>query len=142
MFVGTSTHTLDDKGRLVLPARWRQQLEEGAYVSKSLDGCLSVYRAEDFETWALELREKMKRGAVERGAVRSLSAGAGEVALDRQGRITIPPQLRSYAGLSEGVVVIGNLDHIEVWSAERWADADAAGSSSLINAGPGLEDLA
>jgi MraZ protein len=68
-------------------------------------------------------------------------AGAAEVTPDRQGRITIPPALRSYAELRDTVVVTGFLDHIEVWNAEKWPEVESAGSSSLAAAGSGLEDL-
>jgi len=141
MFVGTHPHSLDDKGRLILPAKFRDALKDGAYVTKSLDGCLAIYTAEDFEAYASELKEKVRRGALERTAVRSLTAGAAEVTPDRQGRITIPPPLRTYAGLREAVVVTGFIDHIEVWDADRWPSVDAEGSSSLAAAGAGLEDL-
>jgi MraZ protein len=141
MFVGTHPLSLDDKGRVILPVKFRDALKDGAYVTKSLDGCLGIYRAEDFEAYADELKEKVRRGSVERTAVRTLMAGAAEVIPDRQGRITLPPALRTYAGLREAVVVTGFLDHIEVWDAEKWPEVESAGSSSLAAAGAGLEDL-
>jgi MraZ protein len=141
MFVGTHPLSLDDKGRVILPVKFRDALKDGAYVTKSLDGCLGIYTAEDFSTYANELKDKVRRGSVERTAVRTLMAGAAEVIPDRQGRITIPPALRTYAGLREAVVVTGFLDHIEVWDAEKWPEVESAGSSSLAAAGAGLEDL-
>jgi MraZ protein len=141
MFVGTHPLSLDDKGRVILPVKFRDALKDGAYVTKSLDGCLGIYTAEDFQAYANELKDKVRRGSVERTAVRTLMAGAAEVIPDRQGRITIPPALRTYAGLREAVVVTGFLDHIEVWDAEKWPEVESAGSSSLAAAGAGLEDL-
>ena len=141
MFVGTHPLSLDDKGRVILPVKFRDALKDGAYVTKSLDGCLGIYTAEDFQAYANELKDKVRRGSVERTAVRTLMAGAAEVTPDRQGRITIPSALRTYAGLREAVVVTGFLDHIEVWDAERWPEVESAGSSSLAAAGAGLEDL-
>ena len=141
MFVGTHPLSLDDKGRVILPVKFRDALKDGAYVTKSLDGCLGIYTAEDFSAYADELKDKVRRGSVERTAVRTLMAGAAEVTPDRQGRITIPSALRTYAGLREAVVVTGFLDHIEVWDAERWPEVESAGSSSLAAAGAGLEDL-
>ena len=141
MFVGTHPLSLDDKGRVILPVKFRDSLKDGAYVTKSLDGCLGIYTAEDFQAYANELKEKVRRGSVERTAVRTLMAGAAEVTPDRQGRITIPPALRTYAGLREAVVVTGFLDHIEVWDADKWPEVESAGSSSLAAAGAGLEDL-
>jgi len=141
MFVGTFPLSLDDKGRVILPVKFREALKDGAYVTKSLDGCLGIYTAGDFEAYASELKDKVRRGSVERTAVRTLMAGAAEVVPDRQGRITIPPALRTYAGLREAVVVTGFLDHIEVWDADKWPEVESAGSSSLAAAGAGLEDL-
>jgi MraZ protein len=141
MFVGTHPLSLDDKGRVILPVKFRDALKDGAYVTKSLDGCLGIYTAGDFQAYADELKEKVRRGSVERTAVRTLMAGAAEVTPDRQGRITIPSPLRTYAGLREAVVVTGFLDHIEVWDAEKWPEVESAGSSSLAAAGAGLEDL-
>jgi MraZ protein len=141
MFVGTHPLSLDDKGRVILPVKFRDALKDGAYVTKSLDGCLGIYTAEDFQAYADELKDKVRRGSVERTAVRTLMAGAAEVTPDRQGRITIPSALRTYAGLREAVVVTGFLDHIEVWDAEKWPEVESAGSSSLAAAGAGLEDL-
>ena len=141
MFVGTHPLSLDDKGRVILPVKFRDSLKDGAYVTKSLDGCLGIYTAEDFQAYANELKEKVRRGSVERTAVRTLMAGAAEVTPDRQGRITIPSALRTYAGLREAVVVTGFLDHIEVWDADKWPEVESAGSSSLAAAGAGLEDL-
>ena len=141
MFVGTHPLSLDDKGRIILPVKFRDALKDGAYVTKSLDGCLGIYTAEDFQAYASELKDKVRRGSVERTAVRTLMAGAAEVTPDRQGRITIPPALRTYAGLRDAVVVTGFLDHIEVWDSEKWPEVESAGSSSLAAAGAGLEDL-
>lgn len=134
MFVGTSAHTLDDKGRLVLPAKYRDDLEDGAFVTKSIDGCLSIYRAEDFRARTEEMKEQVRAGALPRNAIRSLSAGASEANLDRQGRVTIPPPLREYAALTGPVVVTGFIDHLEIWDTERWRAVDADGSASLQDA--------
>lgn len=142
MFVGTSAHTLDDKGRLVLPAKYRDELGDGAFVTKSLDGCLSIYRADDFEARTEDMKEQVRAGTLPRNAVRSLTAGASEANLDRQGRVTIPPLLREYAGLRDAVVVTGFIDHIEVWDAERWRAVDADGSASLQDATTDLANLA
>ena len=141
MFVGTHPLSLDDKGRVILPVKFRDALKDGAYMTQAIDGCLAIRSAAEFEVYARELKEKVQRGAVERTAVRTLMAGGAEATPDRQGRITIPPALRTYAGLREAVVVTGFLDHIEVWDAERWPDVESAGSSSLAAAGAGLEDL-
>jgi MraZ protein len=141
MFVGTHPLSLDDKGRIILPVKFRDALKDGAYVTKSLDGCLGIYTAEDFESYADELKEKARRSVEDRTAVRTLMANAAEVTPDRQGRITIPPPLRSYAELRDAVVVTGFLNHIEVWSAEKWPEVESEGSSKLAAAGSDLADL-
>ena len=134
MFVGTFEHTLDPKGRVVLPASFRDRLAVGGFLAKALDGgCLSLWTEEDFEKEARELMEKVKAGEVPSSAVRSLSAGASMVKPDTQGRIAIPETLRNFAGLRENdkVVVIGHFDRIELWAAERWASVDANGEAIL-----------
>ncbi|MCI3950168.1 MAG: cell division protein MraZ [Acidimicrobiales bacterium] len=141
MFVGTYTVSLDEKGRVILPAKFRDDLKDGAYMTQAIDGCLAIRSAAEFEVYARELKEKVQRGAVERTAVRTLMAGGAEATPDRQGRITIPPALRTYAGLRDAVVVTGFLDRIELWNSDRWRQIEAAGSSNLAAAGAGLEDL-
>ena len=141
MFLGTYEHSLDPKGRIILPAKFREQLESGAYLAKSLDGCLALYDAEEFEKVALDMQEKARRGAVERNAVRSFAAGATEATPDRQGRISIPAHLRAFASLDREVVVNGALSRIEIWDAARWRDIDSEAERSLTAARPGLDDI-
>jgi MraZ protein len=141
MFLGTYEHSLDPKGRVILPAKFREQLESGAFLAKSLDGCLALYDAEEFEKVALNMQEQARRGAVERNAVRSFAAGATEATPDRQGRISIPAHLRAFAGLDREVVVTGALTRIEIWDATRWRDIDTEADRSLTAARPGLDDI-
>ena len=141
MFLGTYEHALDVKGRVILPAKFREQLEQGAFLAKSLDGCLALYTAEEFEKVALDMQEKARRGAVERNAVRSFAAGASEATPDKQGRITIPGHLRQFAGLEREVVVTGVLSRIEIWDAAKWRDIDSEAERSLTSARPGLDDI-
>ena len=141
MFLGTYEHSLDAKGRVILPAKFRERLESGAFLARSLDGCLSLYDAEEFERVAQDMQEKARRGAVERNAVRSFAAGATEATPDKQGRITIPAHLRSFAGLEREVVVTGALTRIEIWDAARWRDIDMEAERALAAARPGLDDI-
>ena len=141
MFLGTYEHSLDPKGRVILPAKFRERLETGAFLAKSLDGCLALYDAEEFEKVALNMQEQARRGAVERNAVRSFAAGATEATPDKQGRISIPAHLRTFAGLDREVVVTGALTRIEIWDAARWRDLDAEAERSLTAARPGLDDI-
>jgi MraZ protein len=140
MFLGEHQHSLDAKGRVILPARFRDQLEGGAVMAKSLDGCLAVYPVDEFQRVAANLREKRARGATERQAARSYFSGAVEITPDKQGRVAVPPQLRSFASLERDVIVAGNFDHIEIWDAETFQRRDREGSASIVG-GEGIDDF-
>ena len=131
MFLGEHQHNLDAKGRITLPARFRELLGTDAVLSKGKDGCLSLHRREEYEVIAAGQRELMKRGETERTMARSLFAGATSVVPDAQGRIAIPPTLRTYAHLEKGVVVSGVYDYIEIWDAERFREVEGAGATAL-----------
>lgn len=141
MFLGTHEHSLDMKGRVILPSKFRDQLAEGAVITKVLDGCLAIYTAEEFEKVAQEMQESAKRGATERNVVRSFAGGAAEVDPDKQGRITIPPSLREFAHLDREVIVAGVFNRIEIWDATKWGEVNQEGEQSLQGAQPGLSDL-
>lgn len=129
MFVGTYEHALDEKGRLVLPLVFRNHLAERAYVTQ-WEGCLGVWTEEGFEDVAERFREKVRAKEAPQSVLRSFSATAQEVKPDGQGRILLPPRLRTFAGLGTQVMVIGNLDHVEIWDAERYRrEAEAADQS-------------
>jgi MraZ protein len=140
MFLGEHQHSLDAKGRVILPARFREQLEEGAVMARALDGCLAVYPASEFDRVARKLRDARERGARERQAARAFFSGAVEITPDKQGRVAIPPQLREYAGLERDVIVAGSFDHIEIWDAQRFHDSDRAGIASIVE-GEGIADF-
>jgi MraZ protein len=140
MFLGEHQHSLDAKGRVILPARFREQLEGGAVMAKALDGCLAVYPLEEFERFAENLREGRTRGATERQAARTYFAGAVEITPDKQGRVAIPAHLRTFANLERDVTVAGNFDHIEIWDAETFSRRDQEGSASIAG-GEGIDDF-
>jgi transcriptional regulator MraZ len=131
MFLGEYQHSLDAKGRVILPAKYRDQLSGGAYVTRGRGGCLSVYTAQEFQEVADRVREASKRGGRELDAARSFFAGTAEVSPDKQGRIAIPQQLREYAGLDKDVVVAGVFSRIEIWDGRRWRERDREGEQSL-----------
>ena len=120
MFVGTYTPKLDDKGRLFLPAKFRDQLEEGLMVTRGQERCLTVYSLDRFQTLTARLREAPLTNRSTRSYVRMLSSGAFDQVPDKQGRIGIAPLLRTYAGLQKDVVVIGALDRVEIWDPGNW----------------------
>ena len=134
MFVGTFEHSLDDKGRVVLPSTFREPARRRGYRLQ-FDNCLGVWTEEGFDDVARRLTEKIREGLAPQDAMRAFAANAHEVRPDSQGRITIPQRLREFAGLEREVVVIGAIDRIEIWDAARWGDVSAAiADESLIQA--------
>src|SRR5687768_3916235 len=105
MFLGEYTPSLDDKGRLTLPARFREELER-AFLTSEVERCLAVWPPAEFESRARELREAARHDAASHDRAAFFFAGAQEVTPDKQGRIAIPPSLREFAGLAEGPVVV------------------------------------
>ena len=133
MFLGEFLHSLDPKGRLILPARFRELLTQ-AFVTSQMDGCLALWTPAEFQARAEEMKDLAKGTAAERNMSRVFFAGAQEASPDRQGRIAIPANLRQYAGLSEErqVVVTGAWDHLEIWDVETWERTKGAGESALL----------
>ena len=122
MFLGTHTPRLDDKGRLALPARFRPELEGGLVICKGQDRCLYVYAVAEFERATEPLRTAPMTDKRVRAYSRNLFASASSEIPDAQGRITVPPLLREYAGLTKDCVVIGANTRIEVWDAAAWQE--------------------
>lgn len=122
MFFGTFTPKLDDKGRLTLPAKFREELKDGLMVVKGQDRSLAVYPREEFLVRARKAAAASRTNARARAFVRNLAASADEQQPDGQGRISVAASHREYAGLHKECVVIGNVDFIEIWDAQRWAD--------------------
>lgn len=120
MFFGTYTPKLDEKGRLFLPAKFRDQLQEGLVVTRGQERCLTVWSMADFATLTDRLREAPVTNKGTRDYVRMLFAAASHEVPDKQGRISIPPVLRDYASLTKNVVVIGSMNRIEIWDPTSW----------------------
>jgi len=140
-FFGEHDRMLDIKGRVILPARFRDRFEGTAFLTRSLDGCLALYTDEEFEQVTDELRQKSKRGVDERNVVRTLAAGTVEVEPDRQGRVAIPAHLRTYAGLDERVMIVGAISRVEIWDADKWSRQVAQGEDALAGPGQNLADI-
>ena len=131
MFLGEHSHALDVKGRVILPVKFRDQLQE-AYITSETDGCLALWPPADFQRRAQEIQERAKEGGADgRVVARFFFAGAQEAAPDRQGRLALPPHLRTFAALEREVVVNGAFDHVEIWDAARWRDKKEAGERLL-----------
>lgn len=120
MFLGTYTPKLDDKGRLTLPAKFRDTLAGGVMVTKSLDHSLAVYPRDEFMAVARKAAATSRSDPEARAFVRSLAAGTDEQFPDAQGRITLSAEHRRYANLSKNCVVTGSVDFLEIWDLEAW----------------------
>lgn len=129
MFTGEYRHTVDAKGRIAIPARFRARLDGGAYVARWIDGCLGIFPRRDFEELAARVAAKPVTDAGARTFSRFVFSGAFEFELDGQGRALVPSGLREWAGLGGEAVVVGSRDHIELWAPERWAEYSAAMTS-------------
>ena len=122
MFMGEYNHTIDAKGRLIIPARFRELLGEEFILTKGLDGCLSIYPLDEWNAFETKLRALPLTNKNARTFTRFFVAGATNCELDKQGRILVPQSLREFAGLENEVVLTGNLDRIEIWSKEKWSE--------------------
>ena len=139
-FLNRYRHALDDKGRVILPAKWRQQLEGGAFVAEWVGGCLAVFPPDEFARVSAELQEKAKRGERERRAMRMFFAGASDVMPDKQGRIALPQPGRDYARLAGEVVLAGAGTRIEIWNPELYEREEEEGRAVLHSA-DGIADF-
>ena len=122
MFMGEYNHTIDAKGRLIIPSKFRELLGEEFVLTKGLDGCLSVYPMDEWNAFEEKLRALPLTNKNARTFTRFFVAGATNCELDKQGRILVPQTLREFAGLEKDVVLTGNLNRIEVWSKEKWSE--------------------
>lgn len=125
MFLGEYAHNLDDKGRLTLPARWREELGQRVVVTRGMEPCLFVFPAAKFEKFLSEITTVGMTAADARGLSRFFSSKATDDDLDKQGRVSLPQNLRDFAGLNGEVMVVGAFDHVELWSPAKYAAADA-----------------
>jgi len=125
MFFGTYTPKLDEKGRLFLPAKFRDQLTEGLVVTRGQERCLTIWSTADFASLTERLQAAPVTNKVTRDYVRMLFAAASAETPDKQGRISIPPVLREYASLRKEVVVIGSMNRIEIWDPTAWSTYSA-----------------
>lgn len=120
MFKGEYDHTVDAKGRIILPAKFREELGSQFVVTKGLDKCLFVYSNEEWKRIEDNFREKSMTSKDARKFMRFFFAGAADCEVDKQGRILIPAKLREYAGLEKDIVSVGVLSRVEIWSRESW----------------------
>lgn len=119
MFLGEYEHSIDAKGRMAVPARFRSQMDHGAVISKGMGTCLSIYTVQRWEERTAELVAGMS-GDELRDFERRIFPSAGEVELDAQGRMVLPARLRAYANIQNEVTVAGVRDHFEIWDRATW----------------------
>lgn len=119
MFMGEYNHSIDTKGRIIVPAKFREELGETFVVTLGLDGCLFLYPASEWEAFVVQLKQ-LPGNRQARQLQRYFLAGAVNCEVDKQGRILIPAKLREHARLEKEVVFVGVLGKIEIWSREQW----------------------
>jgi len=118
MLIGEYHHNIDAKGRVIVPAKFREGLGDSFVASKDIDRCINVYSKIEWETFSAELSSK--RGAAAKALKRKIFSEAAECELDTQGRALIPMNLREHAELKKEVVIIGVNTHVEIWDKEKW----------------------
>jgi MraZ protein len=120
MFLGEYTHTIDEKGRLTIPARFRGELAAGLVVTRGMDRCLTLYPVAEWNRLAQKVSELPVADRRARTLRRLVFGGAADVVPDKQGRVLIPPNLREYANLDGEVIITGLHNYVEVWNSKAW----------------------
>ncbi|MBI2463005.1 MAG: division/cell wall cluster transcriptional repressor MraZ [Candidatus Spechtbacteria bacterium] len=122
MFIGEYAHTVDDKKRLAIPAKFRAELGKKAVITRGLDNCLFIYPQKEWNTLAQKLGKLPFGQSDTRGFLRLMLAGAMQADIDGLGRILVPDYLKQYAELDKQVVVTGLYNHLEIWDEKKWAE--------------------
>ncbi|HLH21110.1 MAG TPA: division/cell wall cluster transcriptional repressor MraZ [Chloroflexota bacterium] len=141
MFLGEFEHSLDDKGRLAIPAKFRPELGQGLVLTRGLDRCLFAWPMAEWQIVADKLGRLSLMHAEARRLQRLLFAGAVDTQLDRLGRVLVPAFLRGYAGLQDAVVVAGVLNRIEIWDRSQWAEERTAAEEHSAELAEHLSEL-
>ncbi|MFZ5392472.1 MAG: division/cell wall cluster transcriptional repressor MraZ [Patescibacteria group bacterium] len=122
MFLGEFFHSVDDKGRVAMPAKYRDQIEKGAILTRGNDASLTIYLINEWEKLVEKLMKLPQSKTDVRNYARLVLAGAVEIKLDKQGRINIPKYLLDFAQINKKVVFVGLYDKVEIWDEQRWMD--------------------
>ena len=141
MFIGEYNHTLDKKGRIIIPSKFRPNLGDKFIMTKGLDNCLFIYPMEEWEKFEDKLKTLPLTNRDARAFVRFFFAGATECSLDKQGRILIPANLRSHSNLEKDAIVIGVSTRIEIWSEDDWEDYTNDDNLSYESIAENMADL-
>ena len=134
MFVGKYNNSIDGKSRLIVPARFRDELRGKCIVAKALDRCLTIYTIEEWKKFVDKRDELPASNPASRRVKRHFNSSAAECDIDKQGRLTIPQELREYAGIQKELITVGSNRVIEVWSKEFWEDQLDPDTGELMDA--------
>ena len=141
MFMGEYSHTIDAKGRIIVPAKFRESLGNNVVVTKGLDNCLFVYTSEDWRKFEEKLRTLPLTNKDARKFTRFFLAGAAEMEIDKQGRILIPSVLREFAALEKDVVLVGVGSRIEIWDKASWNESISIYDDDMEEVAENMESL-
>ncbi len=141
VFRGQFQHTLDDKGRVILPARFRDALSSDVVLTRGFDHCVDVWPQAEYDRKVEQSRRLPRERRVNRAYRRMLTASAHDHTLDSQGRLVVPAHLREYAGLDRDLVVNGDDEKIEIWDRERWEAYTAENEAEIASMDLDLDDL-
>ena len=141
MFIGEYSHNLDVKGRLAVPAKFRDKLKEGAVVTRGLDNCLFLYTKDEWAKSAQKLANLPTSQSKARAYARLMLAGAMDVDCDAQGRINLPEYLRKFASLDKKVIVAGLFDRLEIWDEAKWEEYKTAAEAESVEIAETLGEL-
>ena len=140
MFLGEYQHTLDAKGRVSLPAKFRAEMTGSLVIARGLEDCLYVFPAEEYSVFLKSLLERNDFDPTSRKVRRHFTAGAVEAELDSAGRINLPPAFRERAGLDRDVSIIGNGQRLEIWDVDKWATYNDETAADIENLAKELAD--
>ncbi len=141
MFLGEFSHTLDDKGRLTIPAKFRDELAGGLVVTRGIDRCLSVFPHQGWQNLAERIAQLPLTQRSARDFGRLIFSGAADFIPDRQGRVLIPQGLREYAQLDSEAIIIGLYDRLEIWNPNNWANVKTAVEENPESIAEQLQEL-
>jgi len=141
MLIGEYKHTLDNKGRLILPSKFREELSEKFIITKGLDNCLFGYSISEWQILEDKLKKLPLTNKEARAFLRFFFSGACEIDIDKQGRVLIPQNLREYASIERDVFVIGVMTRIEIWSEKNWLEYNGQANLSVDLIAKKMEEL-
>ncbi len=141
MFMGEYRHSLDAKNRMIIPARFREELGEMIVVTQGLDGCLTIYTEEHWQRITRELEQLPSTNREARQYIRHIMSKATECTFDSQGRIQLPQNLVASASITKKCAVIGAADRVEIWAEEKWDAYDALAAESFEAAAEKLTEF-